>query len=172
MACLGNIDCWNQVVLGDLFGDFIGVDIWEVYSCHWQPKTAKLYRLYIWAKNLVSWKMTNIRDCQTFSESKSSWGSEIQGLPHLSSYGIFRPDPCRFGICLMTPSTTTNKVASTTKIAWPKIEVVFFSVFNNQAGRWTWGEGGGGEHPGDDEVGHLKVTVRYVRTYIVILYSI
>ena len=36
------------------------------------------------------------RDCQTFLESKCSWGDDIQALPHLPSYGIFKPDPCRW----------------------------------------------------------------------------
>ena len=40
------------------------------------------------------------RDCQTFLESKSKWGEDIGRLPHLHSYGNFRPDPCRF--CFIT----------------------------------------------------------------------
>ena len=33
-------------------------------------------------------------------ESKSKWGEDIGRLPHLHSYGNFRPDPCRF--CFIT----------------------------------------------------------------------
>ena len=45
---------------------------------------------------LGSDKNTYFRDCQTFLESKCSWGDNIQALPHLPSYGIFKPDPCRW----------------------------------------------------------------------------
>ena len=46
------------------------------------------------------------RDCQTFLESKCSWGDDIQALPHLPSYGIFKPDPCR---CRLGSFCKTNK---------------------------------------------------------------
>ena len=45
---------------------------------------------------LGAYKNTYFRDCQTFLESKCSWGDDIQALPHLPSYGIFKPDPCRW----------------------------------------------------------------------------
>jgi len=44
-----------------------------------------------------NWAITKVRDCQTFLESKCSWEDDIQALPHLASYGIFKPDPCRPG---------------------------------------------------------------------------
>ena len=96
----------------------------------------------------------HFRDCQTFLESRSKWGDDIQGLPHLSGYGIFKPDPCRFkGV----PHYIVRNW-------YPTLQTFlgFITFRHFQAWRGTWGEGGGGKYPGYAEVRHYKVTVEWI----------
>ena len=63
----------------------------ESWHCRLQPiHLSVIISVTLLAKRSYIWKITNIRDCQTFSESMSCWGAEIRRFPHLSDRRLLK----------------------------------------------------------------------------------